>query len=320
MPEERGLYPKMRVRDQLAYMARAARRHRGGGGGGGASAGSERLGIAERAEEPVEALSLGNQQRVQLAVALVHEPDLLILDEPFSGLDPDGVDALSGALRGRDRAPRRAGDLLLPPARPGRAALRLGGDHRRRQDRRQRQGGRSSSGSLAEVFREATAAMSPTRPRSPSSPGASSREGAALARLARLGWRSRSLLVAGYRDRLHRQLRRRRHPASARWRLVGPQAASDRGQGTLRAARLRDRADRRAPRQPGRRPRRDRRRRRRRGPGRRGLAVAEEPDDALVALLQNAARVVAGEAAPARGRALAPGRPRPRSSRRRCGR
>jgi ABC-2 type transport system ATP-binding protein len=97
MPEERGLYPKMQVRSQLSYMAElhgiaesdalaAAERW------------MERLGIAERAEEPVEALSLGNQQRVQLAVALVHQPDLLILDEPFSGLDPDGVDALSEAL------------------------------------------------------------------------------------------------------------------------------------------------------------------------------------------------------------------------------
>jgi len=56
------------------------------------------LGIEAKAEDPVEALSLGNQQRVQLAVALVHEPDLLVLDEPFSGLDPDGVDALSRAL------------------------------------------------------------------------------------------------------------------------------------------------------------------------------------------------------------------------------
>jgi len=98
MPEERGLYPKMRVRDQLVYMAELH-----GIGKEEANAAAERwmqrLGVAERAEDAVEALSLGNQQRVQLAVALVHEPDLLILDEPFSGLDPDGVDALSGALQ-----------------------------------------------------------------------------------------------------------------------------------------------------------------------------------------------------------------------------
>ncbi len=59
---------------------------------------TERLGLAERRADPVEKLSLGNQQRVQLGLALVHDPDVLVLDEPFSGLDPVGVDALAGAL------------------------------------------------------------------------------------------------------------------------------------------------------------------------------------------------------------------------------
>lgn len=100
MPEERGLYPKMQVREQLEYLARlhgvGARRAREA-----VTEWLEVLGIAERAGDRVEALSLGNQQRVQLAAALVHDPEVLVLDEPFSGLDPVGVDALSGALRRR---------------------------------------------------------------------------------------------------------------------------------------------------------------------------------------------------------------------------
>jgi ABC-2 type transport system ATP-binding protein len=98
MPEERGLYPKMRVLDQLTYLARlhavpAADSRRE------ALRTLELLGIADRAGDRTETLSLGNQQRVQLAASLVHRPEVLVLDEPFSGLDPVGVDVLSGVLR-----------------------------------------------------------------------------------------------------------------------------------------------------------------------------------------------------------------------------
>jgi ABC-2 type transport system ATP-binding protein len=98
MPEERGLYPKMRVRDQLAYFAQLHGLSRPDALAATESW-LERLGIADRAGDRVEALSLGNQQRVQLGAALVHDPELLVLDEPFSGLDPVGVDVLSGVLR-----------------------------------------------------------------------------------------------------------------------------------------------------------------------------------------------------------------------------
>jgi ABC-2 type transport system ATP-binding protein len=58
----------------------------------------ERLGIADRADSKVEALSHGNQQRVQLAAALVHGPEMLVLDEPLAGLDPTGIDAIGSVL------------------------------------------------------------------------------------------------------------------------------------------------------------------------------------------------------------------------------
>ena len=103
MPEERGLYPKMRVRDQLVYFARL---HGLDTAAAGAAADRwiERLGLGQRAADRVETLSLGNQQRVQLGVALVHDPEVLVLDEPFSGLDPTGVDVMSGVLRERAAA------------------------------------------------------------------------------------------------------------------------------------------------------------------------------------------------------------------------
>ncbi|MEW6153015.1 MAG: ATP-binding cassette domain-containing protein [Actinomycetota bacterium] len=103
LPEERGLYPKMRVRDQLRYFGRLHGLDRRTATDR-AAYWLERLGIEERGADRAEALSLGNQQRVQLAAALVHDPDLLVLDEPFSGLDPVAVDALSDVLAERAAA------------------------------------------------------------------------------------------------------------------------------------------------------------------------------------------------------------------------
>jgi ABC-2 type transport system ATP-binding protein len=100
MPEERGLYPKMKVAEQVAYLARLHGLDRSAAGAN-TTALLERLDLTERADEPVERLSLGNQQRVQICAALVHEPDLLILDEPFSGLDPLAIDTVLGVLRER---------------------------------------------------------------------------------------------------------------------------------------------------------------------------------------------------------------------------
>lgn len=98
MPEQRGLYPKMRVGDQLTYYGRLHGQSKSEARES-AEKWLNRFGLGERIDDPVEALSHGNQQRVQLAAALVHDPELLVLDEPFGGLDPIAVDTMSEVLR-----------------------------------------------------------------------------------------------------------------------------------------------------------------------------------------------------------------------------
>lgn len=103
MPEERGLYPKMKVADQLMFFAELHGMSRTEAKES-VERWTDRLGVGERRDDAVEKLSLGNQQRVQLAAALVHNPRVLVLDEPFSGLDPVAVDVMSDVLRERAAA------------------------------------------------------------------------------------------------------------------------------------------------------------------------------------------------------------------------
>ena len=108
MPEERGLYPNMLVAEQVQYLGRL----HGMDATTAAAATTrwlERLEVADRATSKVEVLSHGNQQRVQLAAALVHDPEMLVLDEPLSGLDPTGIDVI--------------GEVLVEQARIGRCVL-----------------------------------------------------------------------------------------------------------------------------------------------------------------------------------------------------
>ena len=98
MPEQRGLYPRMRIGEQLAWLGRihgmTARR-----AARATAAWLERLGLDDRTRDRLEQLSHGNQQRVQLAAALLHEPEALVLDEPFAGLDPMAAEALADIIR-----------------------------------------------------------------------------------------------------------------------------------------------------------------------------------------------------------------------------
>lgn len=97
MPEQRGLYPKMKIAEQVAFFAelkqveRKAARQR-------AEEILTTLGLGDRLDDPLEKLSHGNQQRVQLAVSIANDPVLMVLDEPFNGLDPIAVNTLRTSL------------------------------------------------------------------------------------------------------------------------------------------------------------------------------------------------------------------------------
>jgi ABC-2 type transport system ATP-binding protein len=105
LPEERGLYPKMKVAEMISFMGElrglAARDAK-------ARAGRwlERLGLDQWAKNKVQDLSKGMQQKVQFASTLIHEPDLIILDEPWSGLDPINADVLRDVVKGEKAAGR----------------------------------------------------------------------------------------------------------------------------------------------------------------------------------------------------------------------
>ena len=98
LPEERGLYPKKPIIDQLTYFAEL----KGMGRKAAVKAVDywlERLGMMEYRNKRLDTLSKGNQQKIQLVTALAHDPDIVILDEPFSGLDPVNAMLLKDVVR-----------------------------------------------------------------------------------------------------------------------------------------------------------------------------------------------------------------------------
>ncbi len=97
LPEERGVYPKVKIREQLSYFAelkgmdaestnRAINRW------------AKKLKVTEYLDMPAEKLSKGNQQKIQFITAILHDPDLVVLDEPFSGLDPVNTDIIRDVI------------------------------------------------------------------------------------------------------------------------------------------------------------------------------------------------------------------------------
>lgn len=98
LPEERGLYPKLKVQEQIIYLAKL----RGMGKQDAQNALKEwleRFQVPQYLDKKIEELSKGNQQKIQFIASVIHKPKLLILDEPFSGLDPVNVEMMKGAVK-----------------------------------------------------------------------------------------------------------------------------------------------------------------------------------------------------------------------------
>ncbi|HYJ27708.1 MAG TPA: ATP-binding cassette domain-containing protein [Nocardioides sp.] len=98
MPEERGLYPKQPILDQLVYVAQLKGMERGAARSAVLEL-LDRFGLGDRSKDHLEKLSLGNQQRVQIIASVLPRPAALVLDEPFSGLDPLAVESMVDLLR-----------------------------------------------------------------------------------------------------------------------------------------------------------------------------------------------------------------------------
>ena len=146
LPEERGLYKKMQVRRVLRFLAEL----KGVNGAAtptsasttGWSASRSRRAEKDWGTPKVDELSRGMQQKVQFIGTLLHDPDLVILDEPFSGLDPINAQALKDTVVELKRA-RQDGHLQHAPDGQRRAALRLGVHHRARREGARRRGRRA---------------------------------------------------------------------------------------------------------------------------------------------------------------------------------
>ena len=134
--------------DQLVVLRVAVRRRTGPGAPRGAPLAGQRFRVPELADRRADELSKGNQQKIQLIAAILHDPEVLLMDEPFTGLDPVNVAILP---RGVPRAPRpgQDADLLDPPDGDGRGAVRVDRDRRPRPGRRRRAAPRDPAGGRA---------------------------------------------------------------------------------------------------------------------------------------------------------------------------